>query len=298
MRHPTRKPSRRPFSACLLLCALAATACSGGGGDRVLSVRLASDSDCYGIEIDVVGAADDLGGADPATVCTPSTALLDAGCEGTISVRGEDLVLATTGCFVENGASLFECTAPGGLANRLREESVTRCGCGCRPDCPSSPTVAICTEGGDDCALVPAARSGGGPADADVNTDSQRTVTVTSTMPCGTCCDAYTELDFQFAAGPSLRELEFEVRVDGSGRDHCEVDSCEIVSSLGGPNRLTWLDGDHARVCVAAARAFSSPHTVLRCDGYSIQMSHADVRGLDDQLQPVESPTIDLEIVD
>lgn len=278
--------SRHLFSVAFVALAVVA-GCEGSGSNTTefVTLHLSTDEDCYGVQVDVDALAS---GAE----CTPSAALLAEGCAADVEAGAGGLSLEASGCFVADGAELFDCTVSAALADDIVEAADVRCGCGCAEDCPMAPAVEVCEQGGD-CRLSPgAARAAvANPSAAkrkQVSRSSQVTTTASSTTYCGTCCDVLVDSVVSLDSGDGVRELQFEVVQDGGD---CEV-SCDFVDGLDGPVSQKHSGEGVLRVCVADASGLDAPEQILSCEstGGGDPGDIRNVSALGADLRPLDPP--------
>lgn len=281
-------PGRNTVRVVVLWSALLLGGCSGGGsGDETISIRLASDQDCYGftIEIDQSGLpASDLGTSG---ACTADPALTDLGCETDASTSPDQYELSASGCFAPSDTALYLCTIPKALAERFRDTAQLRCGCGCATECPGATAAVVCREDGTHCesAVVRSAPASIATDEGTITVErtpgvAQATTVTSTTTYCGTCCDVQDiDTGVRLSDDVPVRELRFDLAMNIDERFCPQFNGCSVSTSFDGPNTVEF-DGDSIHVCLSAKDAVVGPTHLLSCSINSDGTDEYEVSGV------------------
>jgi hypothetical protein len=274
-------------------------ACSGNGNEETVTLRLAADEACYGIEIDVdTGGLSAVDSGTPQS-CVAAAELLALGCEAETRITNDEYQLSVRGCFAPDTTAIFECTLPKALAQRFRDESVIRCGCGCAIECPSSVAALVCDRNGANCEARAATVSAAAEATARAKSANVQTsyaiahgTTVTSTTN-HTNCDAHVDPGVASTGDDTIREIRFDLTFDPDGCDYpdCNPEPLEID----GPVRFHDGPGDTIHVCLTSKAGVTSPTDLLDCSaetGGDDQFVITNVTALDERLKPISPPPV------
>lgn len=302
--NPNQKLSARSSTVFPLAClALLMIDCSGGGGsgDETITVRLATDQACYGVAIDVdqEGLSETERGTSASCLAAPAVSAL--GCDSATGGTAQQLRLSTSACFTPNATSLFQCTVSAALAERFRESTTIRCGCGCADPCPAVVDAAICDQNGENCT---AAQSSSAQLESrdpalearSVDNVTQVTPTSSTTNYCGTCCDAQgIETGVAMASDDVVREIRFDLAMPVDEPDCPEFERCVTSPVFDGPSTIE-IDGDNIHVCLSGKSAVSGAQHLFSCDVNSDGSDTYEISGvaaLDARLRPVlPAPTV------
>jgi hypothetical protein len=281
-----------------LAASLLASACgSSGNGEETVTLRLASDAACYGIEIEVDESG--LSTTDRGTIqsCAAVADLLSRGCQAETRITSDEYQLSATGCFTPDDTELFECTLPKALAARFRDAAEIRCGCGCGDNCPSSVAALVCNddancEVGPTASVAAASRANAPSVQTDHGLALETTVSSTTTF-CGTCCDALSEPGVSVTGGDTIRELRFDITMSLDG---CDPADCAAAPGIDGPVSIETEPGTGTlHVCLSSKEGFSSPADLINCEvanGGDDAFVIGNVSALDAHLNPMTPPPV------
>jgi hypothetical protein len=274
-------------------------ACSGSGNEETVTLRLSADEACYGIEIDVDRSG--LSAVDSGTPqsCVAADELLALGCEAGTRITNDEYQLSVRGCFAPDTTPIFECTLPKALAQRFRDESVIRCGCGCAINCPSSVAALVCDQNGASCeagAPVSAPAQAAAQPESSSNVQTSYAIahgtTVTSTTN-HTNCDAHVDPGVASTGDDTIREIRFDLTFDPDG---CDYPDCSPESpDIDGPVRFEDGRGDTIHVCLSSKAGFTNPADLLDCSaetGGNDEFVITNVTALDERLKPITPPPV------
>jgi hypothetical protein len=270
----------------LLLCAfMLLLAGCGSDGEHAVTLGLDSDAPCYGFDF-AIERADALKSS-----CEIRPELAALGCEfaftdGVGSFRAG-------GCFIPAGTPLFACTAPAGVASRMRAAEV-RCGCGCAVVCPSETDLVVCEDGDADCQDVAAAGSlRASESERGSSATALPEVTTTTHPPfCADCCDHIAEIPIQLEHfGPDVREIEFEMSLDQEPDAFCPQIECSRSVFFEGPFRMVKLAENRLRICVTSISGSTGGRPLVYClvtSGEPAALEFTDIRAVSPDLRPVD----------